>query len=256
MFILYVDESGDTGLTNSPTRHFVLSGLVVHELRWRPTLDSIVQFRRQLKASYGLKMSDEIHAKDFLHSPGQLARIQKHSRLLILKRVLEFQGTRPDISIINVVVDKSGKPVDYDVFEAAWKTLLQRFHNTIQYRNFPGPQNAEDKGLVITDATDGVKLRGLLRKMRHYNPIPHHPNFPGHGTRQIPLDLIVEDPIHRDSAHSYFIQMCDVNAFALYQKHSPSSYVRKKGGAKWFDLLDLALCKRAARNDPQGIVRI
>ena len=29
---MYVDESGDVGLVGSPTRYFVLVGLVVHEL--------------------------------------------------------------------------------------------------------------------------------------------------------------------------------------------------------------------------------
>ena len=33
MYLMYVDESGDSGLVNSPTRYFVLTGMVVHELR-------------------------------------------------------------------------------------------------------------------------------------------------------------------------------------------------------------------------------
>ena len=35
MFLMYVDESGDCGLQNSPTRYLVLTGLVIHELRWQ-----------------------------------------------------------------------------------------------------------------------------------------------------------------------------------------------------------------------------
>ncbi len=31
---MYVDESGDMGLVNSPTRFFVLSGVVIHEMRF------------------------------------------------------------------------------------------------------------------------------------------------------------------------------------------------------------------------------
>lgn len=31
MYFMYVDESGDPGMLVSPTRYFVLSGLVVHE---------------------------------------------------------------------------------------------------------------------------------------------------------------------------------------------------------------------------------
>jgi len=49
MYLMYVDESGDIGLTGSPTRYFVLTGLVLHELRWRQTLDGLIAFRREQK---------------------------------------------------------------------------------------------------------------------------------------------------------------------------------------------------------------
>jgi hypothetical protein len=44
---MYVDESGDSGLDNSPTRYFVLTGLVIHELRWRAYLEQMVNFRQR-----------------------------------------------------------------------------------------------------------------------------------------------------------------------------------------------------------------
>ena len=43
MYLMYVDESGDIGLVNSPTRYFVLVGLVLHELRWQQTREALVQ---------------------------------------------------------------------------------------------------------------------------------------------------------------------------------------------------------------------
>ena len=49
MYLMYVDESGDTGLANSPTRYFVLSGIVVHESRWREFINALVAFRRTLR---------------------------------------------------------------------------------------------------------------------------------------------------------------------------------------------------------------
>ncbi len=62
MYLMYVDESGDTGLANSPTRHFVLSGLVVHELRWQACLEQLIEFRRRMKAQFGVRLRDEIHS--------------------------------------------------------------------------------------------------------------------------------------------------------------------------------------------------
>lgn len=253
MYLLYVDESGDTGLAGSPL--FALSGLVVHELRWQPVLDHFIAHRKALRARVGLKLREEIHSAHFIHSPGELARIPKHMRLRILRYALRVQAARTsDLSVLNVVVDKRNKPVDYDVFDNAWRALIQRFENTIAHQNFPGPKNADERGLLIVDRTHEKKLRGLVRRMRRYNPISSL--LPGHDARNLPLVTLVEDPIHRDSAHTYFVQMADVNAYFLVQHEQPCGYVRRRGARGYLSLLDPILCKVASRTDPKGIVRL
>ncbi len=143
MYFLYVDESGDTGIVNSPSSFYILSGIVVHELEWHNTLEKIIDFRRCLRKDFGLKLREEIHAMNFIHNPGATARIPKYRRLRILREVLDFEASLSSISILNVVVDKSGKSAAYDVFENAWKVLLQRLHNTAENRNFPGPKKQD-----------------------------------------------------------------------------------------------------------------
>jgi hypothetical protein len=250
MYLLYVDESGDVGLAGSPSRYFALSGFVVHELRWHETLESIIKFRQDVRATYGLKLREEIHAGHFIHKPKEVARIPKSMRLRLLRDALDFQSMLPDVSILNVVVDKRGKPPAFDVFEAAWVTLIQRFHNTISYKNFPGPQNADDRGLLVVDQTEERKLRGISRRMRRYNPVP---SIYG-GARLMPITTLVEDAVHRNSLHSYFIQLADVNAYFLYQRFDPCSYVKRKGGRNYFNRLRPILCTVASRGDPDGIV--
>lgn len=251
MYFLYVDESGDIGLGGSPTDYFCLSGFVVHELRWHQTLEEIIALRQKLKAKYGLKLREEIHAAHFIHKPGDLSRIPKSLRLQSLRDVLDFQAATADVSIINVVVDKRGKPPDFDVFSAAWETMIQRFHNTISHRNFPGPQNPQDQGILVVDQTDEPKLRLLTRRMRRYNPIP---SMYGGVARTIPITTIVEDAVHRNSQHSYFIQLADVNAYFLFQQFQPCSYVKRKGARNYFKRLGPVLCKVASRTNADGIV--
>lgn len=251
MYLLYVDESGDVGTANSPSRYFALSGFVVHELRWHDTLESVIDFRRHLRGRYGLKLREELHAGHFLHKPGEIARIGKSLRLRLLRDTLDFQASLSDISIINVVVDKAGKPSSFDVFETAWMTLIQRFHNTISHKNFPGPQNADDHGLLIVDQTEEKKLRGISRRMRRYNPVP---SMFGPSARAVPITTLVEDAVHRNSLHSYLIQLADVNAYFLYQRFQPSGYVKRKGARNYFNRLRPVLCTVASRADPDGIV--
>ncbi len=252
MYVMYVDESGDTGLNNSRTRYFALSGIVVHESRWRDFLNALVAFKRTMKAVHGLPVRGEIHASEFINKrPFDLDR---HVRLAILRNCLDELAKLDYISITNVVVDKQGKPANYDVFEKAWLTLFQRFENTLLYANFPGGHQ-NDQGLVFTDATAGHKLLRLVRRMAVYNHIPHGAMF-GPGARNLPITRIIEDPHGKDSAESLPIQMCDVVAYFLSQRHAPNSYVRRKRAQLYFDRLDPVLNKRASRVSPLGIVTL
>lgn len=251
---MYVDESGDCGLTNSPTRHFILCGLVVHELRWEPCRRQLLAFRRRMNDAFGLKLREEIHASHMIGGrPGPLARIPKHDRLSILRHLADELATMADLNVITVAVDKQGKPADYDVFANAWRSLIQRFENTVGRRNFAGPANPDERGAIYADHTDDKKLVRLLRRMRSYNPVP---NRGAAGYRNLRLQVMVEDPSFRDSADSQYVQACDLIAYLLQQQLSPNGYMRKRGGANYFARLDPILCRAASRSDPQGVVRL
>ncbi len=131
MFLMYVDESGDPGLDNSPTEFFILTGLVVHESRWGDYLDSLVDFRQRLRTSFGLLMREEIHASHMISKPGGMVRIPRNDRLSILRFLADHLAGMGDLRLINVVVSKKAKPPGYPVFEQAWQALIQRFENTM-----------------------------------------------------------------------------------------------------------------------------
>jgi hypothetical protein len=254
MYLMYVDESGDVGLVNSPTRYFVLIGLVLHELRWQQTKDELINFRQGLKQQFGLRLREEIHASEMISRPGSLARIPKHQRLEIIRRHADKLAAMPDVNLVCVVVDKQGKAADYNVFEQAWQTLIQRFENTIANQNFSGPQNADDRGMLFPDHTADKKLNALLRRMRVYNPVPNQASFGG-GYRNLILRSVIEDANFRDSAHSYFVQAVDVSAYLLYQHLAPSNFMRRKSGQNYFRRLDPIVCKVITRQ-PDGVVRL
>lgn len=249
---MYVDESGDPGLTGSPTRFFTLSGLVVHELRWRDVLNHFLLFRRRMRASFGLKLREEIHAARFIAKPGSLQRIPRKDRLTILRHFADEIARVPDVAVINVCVDKQGKAPTYDVHEQAWMALIQRFENTITHRNFPGPTNPDDRGMIFPDGQPVGALQRLIRRMRVYNPIP---SMYG-GYRMLQLVQIVEDPSFRDSANSLYIQAADLCAYLAYQLHAPNQYMRKSGGSSYFRRLSPVLCRAASKQDPFGIVHL
>lgn len=250
MYLMYVDESGDTGLTQSPTQYFALSGIVVHERQWRTFINRLIALRRTLKSVYNLPVRTEIHASEYLrHAVHNLA---KHDRLSILRNTIDELAKIPDISITNVIVDKRGKPAGYDVFQNAWGVLFQRFENTLFYGNFPG-NFKEDYGIVLTDATAGTKLSRMVRRMAVYNPIP---SSYGSTARNIPITKIIEDPHGKDSSASLPVQMADVCAYFLHQRFAPNSYIKRKGAHLYFDRLKPVLNTAASRSNALGIVQL
>jgi hypothetical protein len=252
MYLMYVDESGDPGMGGSPTDYFALSGLVVHETQWRPLLDHLVAFRRRMNGAFGLKLREEIHSAHFINKPGTLKRIKRNDRLTILRHFADEIAKFPHISVINVVVRKTTKKPDFDPFEKAWQTLLQRFENTLQNNNFPLPLHNSEHGTIFADGLPQPKLRLVMRRMRRFNPIPSQ--FAGN--RNIPATRIVEDPNYRDSTSSLIIQAADLVAFVLYQHLAPNSYMKKNGGSNYINRLDPVLCHVAARNNRLGIVYV
>ena len=249
---MYVDESGDTGRKPGSTSHFALSGIVVHESRWRDFLQVLIDFRKTLRTVYGLPVRTEIHAVEFISK--RVLNLAKHDRLAILRNTLDELAKIDFISITNVIVAKQGKPSNYDVFDAAWGTLFQRFENTMQHGNFPGG-HSRDHGMVITDATAGIKLQQMVRRMAVINYVPHHPRF-GLGTRNIPIKRIIEDPHGKDSRQTYPIQACDVVAYFLYQRYTPNSYIQRKRAQSYFNRLAPVLNTHASRSSKLGIVTL
>ena len=252
MYLMYVDESGDTGLINSPSRYFILSGLVVHESQWRTLLDILVKFKKRMREMHGLPARGEIHASEFINS--KAFNLERHIRLAILRNTLDELAKIDFISVTNIVVDKQGKVADYDVFQSAWITLFQRFENTLQFGNFPGGHR-NDQGMVLTDAIAGKALMRLVRKMAVYNLVPNSGGI-GAGARNLPIIRIIEDPHSKDSRDSLPIQMCDVVAYFLSQKLRPNSYIRRTRSIAYFDRITPILNRHASRTDSQGIVRI
>lgn len=249
---MYVDESGDTGLVNSPTKYFVLSGIVVHESEWRNFLNRIIALRKTLRSVYGLPIRSEIHASEFIN--GRVGQLKRHQRLAILRNTLDELAKIDRISITNVVVDKTNKPLEYDVFNSAWGTLFQRFENTLLHGNFPRGYH-RGHGLVVTDATAGHKLARLVRRMAVYNPIPSDPTR-GAASRNIPITRVIEDPFGKDSKDTLPVQMADVVAYFLAQRIAPNSFIRRQRAAHYFDRLKPVLNLHASRFDPHGIVRL
>jgi hypothetical protein len=206
MYLLYVDESGDVGINNSPTNYFVLSAIIIHESKWRNVLDELVNFRKKLRDTKGLKLREEIHCTELINRPKELVRIKRNDRLDIIKKCIDWLNTQENIEIFSVVKFKSDP--NEDVFDTTWIQLIHSFEEHLKSKH----QN--EKGIILSDNTEGEKLRMLIRKQRH--AINNN------------IDKIIEDPIFRDSKNSLLHQMNDVIAYCVRQNFEPNTYMKKR----------------------------
>lgn len=240
MHLIYLDESKDVNADA-----FVYSALCIPGAKWLQALNMMREFRSSLRDEYGIYVNYELHATKFVGGRGHPAphKIDKAQRADIFLSVLDFMTTLPDAQLFNshCAVHKQ---------QTALEWLINRFE-----------KNMEDKdsyAILIFDEGERAQHTKLIRKMRRWNPVSSQYGQ-WRETREtwknIPLARIVEDPVFRDSAESYFIQLVDFSAYALLRQENPLPSKSRYGIDKAFDILDPILVKEATRKDERGIIR-
>jgi hypothetical protein len=222
MQFLYVDESGDSGLTpTSPVQHFFLAGLALDPLHLQGISADLHRFRQHLATKYGLLISEEIHASAFISKPGSVAHISLNDRLRILLECVDWCRRRTDLHLLTVGLDKR-QALTNTVFQDVWRQLLLLFDAHLAA--IPA------QGLVFCDNTDGVKLTNLMHTLRQ-------PTSSAHELARPVVQQVIGDPVLWDSRTSYLHQMVDVIAYFAKQLVEPNRRVREKGAHNYFHRL-------------------
>lgn len=257
MYLIYADESGDSGLKAGGTDWFVISGIIIHERHWNDVFQGIVNLRRYWNSWYNIPQRVVLHATEIVNGHGDYHHSQyglkTEDRFEIYHNALSFLANLAGkIHILNVFIRKRNifKP-DLDVFEWGWKFFIQRFHNTLDTGGALGSDS--NFGMLITDRTHDDHLRKLMRQMRAFNYIKSKkPGTPPY--HNVLVTRVLDDPVPRDSRHSYFIQLADLVAFALARRDFPRARLKSHKFETYFDVVDPVLLKDANRSNPQGIV--
>ena len=250
MYFAYFDESGDSGVTDSPTAWFVLNGVLVRETVWLATLNSLITLRKSLRDRHGIAPRDELKGSHFRNGKGAFRGlgISRQARMDIYEDVLQFES-QLDIKTFSIAIHKSraaGK--GWDARNAAWTFALQRLHTFCLEQ--------QDYTAIFPDEGHGFFIRQRVRHMRRFNVVPKH--F-GPGSIDFKVERILEDPSDRCSEDSYFVQMADLNAYATHR----SEYIdpRKSARSTLWDALasptgDVRLREvNRIKGGPTGIVK-
>jgi len=163
------------------------SALAIADTDWKDIFSQIKAYRRELKKQHGIFVTVEFHATEFVGGRGRIAQ------------GVVFKGTRCRI------------------FRETLSFIVERLMNRINTNMRKSGSNA----LIIHD--HGKDYTSLVRRLCVYNPIQSMYGRWGDGRshKNIPLDNILEDIMFRDSARSYFIQLVDFCAYALFRSEHP-----------------------------------
>jgi len=246
MYLAYFDESGDSGLRNSPTRFFVLSCVLVHHSHWRDTLDALVTIRRAVRAKHSISMASEIKAIDIRKGRGPLEplRWSLQARMEFYAGLMQSVARRLEHArIFSIAINKApAADKGQEPRETAWVYAIQRVHRFCQ--------EEEEDAMLFPDEGHGPLIRRLLRRMRRFSLVPRRW---GTGTFSVPTERIIEDPNDRASHDSYFIQLADWAAFACHRSRHIDPVPAVDPGL--WDLLDTRLLRQvnSVAGGPPGI---
>jgi hypothetical protein len=107
--------------------------------------------------------------------------------------------------------------------DVAWDYMLQRLRNQSELKPL-GPTTI----LLVHDEGEQATIRGLARKARRAGTVG---SKLGTGQLKIPFTRLIDDPVPRDSRHSYFIQLADMAAYAAFRRLYPNRSTVNMGRA-------------------------
>ena len=240
MHFVYIDDSCERP-------RYIFSAICVPCNQWNEAFARLQKWRKHLKDVHGIPTSYELHAQEFVSGRGsasQIGTISRHRRAQIFHRGVSITNwlNLSGVTVFNVC------NTDDDQFKA-FERLLNRINRTMKAR--------DSYAHLICDQGKEDQYTKLVRKMRVFNPIPSKFGAwaDGHGTKNITIERIIEDPQFKSSSKSYFIQQADFIAFALLRRENPTSRIKRHGLHKTFDELNECLETACSPNDPKGVIR-
>jgi hypothetical protein len=213
MYLAYVDDSGDDGPHGSRT--YTLGCLLVSAESWPTVFDDLISFRRQMKAIFGIPVNAEIKANYLIRNKGafKALALSERSRKRIYQLAMRQQnnlGTKT----FAIVIDKeklAARDNPRPPREVAWEYLLQRLERL-------STKSGNTPVMVIHDEGEALTIRKLTRRARRIGTAG---SAFGTGSLKRPATYLIDDPVPRDSKHSFFIQLADLNAYAAFRDTFP-----------------------------------
>lgn len=235
MRLYYIDEA-------EGSHHHVQTALGVDAERWNDLDRDICAWRVELRERHGFPLGSELHA-----CRGLSRRLGSEVFVGGLRRI---EDAARNIGGIEVISTCLRKPDIRDYRRVSLDRLLNRINTSVA--------TANRHAFLIFGQGREQMVTQFYRRLRHRNYVPSSRGVweDGERTRNVPIVRIIGGPAFRSSGDDRLLQMADLVAHVLLrQEERLSCGVKRLSVVQAFSILDIALNRRAARSDPQGIVR-
>lgn len=225
MYILYADESGNTGTDyeNKEQPIFVLGGLIVEDKKWHE-INKIFN-EEKVKIASVLRYT-EIHAVDLFNSSKKsiFDKFDWKENLNIAEKLVDLILTL-DISFQYIAIDKKsfkrnlnaslGNSIKIDPYIYAFGLLYDKISNYLK--------NQKDKGLIFLD-----DILTIPEQLQNIYPILSKEN-----------STIIENAMFLKSKDTNFIQIADIYSFYINKYFSIKSEYKKYSDIKQQHCIDM-----------------
>jgi hypothetical protein len=249
--LAYVDDSGNSAFPPAGSMSFALGCVLVEARQWPDVFDELIEYRRFIKASFGVPIRAEVKANYLLRNGGPHFRahpVSEGARYRIYRGFLRLQH-KLELAVFGVVVKKDRMQalgIVRDPRELAWEWLLQRLERFTT--------KGASELLLVHDEGDSLMIRKATRRARRAGTAG---SAFGGGTLRRPARLIVDDPVPRRSDQSYFVQLADLVAYAAFRHiyPPPARPVQIVPQGMWLELGDARFAPVSAlAGGPRGLV--
>lgn len=214
MHLIYLDESGDPGLQNSPTKHYLIAGFAVHHGSWQGLRTRLQSFRREMADRYGFPATAELHASELLGASPLLHGVCRAHRLLLARQLVYMLSSCPEIRTFAWVTKKS---LSDPVTTVAHQAMSDLTAWTLDGRISVDPPCRHAGFLILHDAAPSQPFRQVT-----------------------PSAWLVGHPVGLSSRDDEMIQVADMIAYLVRQKFAPNRHALKNGY--------VTLCDKLAAN--------
>lgn len=225
MYILYADESGNTGTDyeNKEQPIFVLGGLIVEDKKWHEINKKFNE--EKVKIASVLEYT-EIHAVDLFNSSKKsiFDKFDWKENLNIAEKLVDLILTL-DISFQYIAIDKKsfkrslnasfGNSIKIDPYIYAFGLLYDKISNYLK--------NEKDKGLIFLD-----DILTIPEQLRNIYPILSKEN-----------STIIENAMFLKSKDTNFIQIADIYSFYINKYLCIKSEYKKYSDIKQQHCIDM-----------------